>query len=63
MVKVIAAVAAELVENSREAQSNKIIVGVYRHFLVLGTDQMALAFRSLHGIHGWLGTLFANVVR
>ncbi len=63
MVKIIAAVAAELVERSREAQSKKIFVGVYRYFLILGTDQISLACRILHGIHGWLRALFVNVVR
>ena len=62
MINSIAAVVAEMVEHDRNAQDNTILVGVRRHFLIPGSDQTALTFSNIHGVHRWLRILFANVV-
>ena len=63
MVNVTAAVVAEMVEHGGEARHDTIFIGVLRHFLITGADQVALSFGDVHGVHGWLRTVFANVVR
>ena len=63
MVNFIAAVVAKLVEHDGKAQYDTIFIGILRHFLMPGADQIALILGDVHGVHGWLRTVFANVVR
>ncbi len=63
MVNVIAADVAELVEHDGEEQHDAIFIGFLRHFLIPGADQIAFTFGDAHGVHKWLRTAFANVVR
>ncbi len=63
MVNVIAGVVAKLVEHDGEAQHDTIFIGVLRHFLIPGTDQIALTLRDVYSFYRSLRTVFANVVR
>ncbi len=50
VVNIIAVVPAQLVEQNKETQHNKVFVGVLRHFLVPGADHIALRFGGLYSI-------------